>query len=100
MSAEVLVGLAGVVLAILFEYVPGLTDWYNQLKNNYQRLLMLGMLVVVAGVVFGLNCEGWFAGKIPVVECSQEGIEELIWLVVVAVASNQGTHRILPRSEG
>jgi hypothetical protein len=97
MSAEILVGLAGIVLSVLFEYFPGLSDWYDKLQDNYQRLLMLGMLVVVAGVVFAMNCEGWFAGKIPVIECSEAGVEELVWLFIIALGSNQTTHRILPK---
>lgn len=97
MSAEILVGIAGVVLSVLFEYFPGLAGWYDKLKDNLQRSIMLGMLVIVAGVVFGLNCAGWFEGKIPVIVCSESGVEELIWLLIVALGANQTTHRILPK---
>jgi hypothetical protein len=98
MTATVLTGIASALLSILFEYVPGLRSWYGALKDNLQRLIMLGLLVVVAGVIFGWNCSGWFSGKIPAVSCDQVGVQELVWLLVIAVASNQATHRILPKS--
>lgn len=97
MTDVILTGTAGVVLSVLFEYVPGLSEWYNKLKDNSQRLIMLGLLVLTAAVIFGLNCAGWFGGKIPAVSCSDKGLQDLIWLLVVAVAANQGTHKILPR---
>ena len=97
MSDTVLTGIAGVLLSVLFEYVPGLSGWYNALKDNYQRLIMLGLLILVAGAIFGLNCAGWFGGQVPAVSCDEKGLQELAWLLVVAIASNQSTHEILPR---
>jgi len=33
MSSELLAGISGVVLSLLFEYLPGLHDWYNALVD-------------------------------------------------------------------
>ena len=97
MTDVILAGIVSVVLSVLFEYVPGLSTWYNALKDNYQRLFMLGLLVIVAGVIFGLNCAGWLTAYIPSISCNEKGLQELIWLLVVSIAANQGTHRLLPR---
>lgn len=84
---------AGVLLAILFEYVPGLHNWYNALKDNYQRLIMLGCLVAVVAGALGLSCAGWLS----VFACTGAGLREAIFALVAAIVANQGTHRILPR---
>mgnify|MGYP007100124117 CR=1 FL=1 len=99
MSAELLVGVAGVVVSFLFESIPGLHDWYNSLQNNYQRLVMFGVLFVVAGAIFGLNCAQWFGEVLPKVECSAAGLEGLFILVLTAVISNQSTFALLPRKD-
>lgn len=99
MSSELLVGIAGVVVSFLFEYIPGLHDWYNGLKDNYQRLVMFGVLVLVAGAIFGLNCAQWFGDIMPKVECTSAGLEKLVVLVLTAVVANQSAFALLPRKD-
>lgn len=93
MSVEAITATAGVVLAILFEYVPGLKDWYGALKDNYQRLVMLGVLLAVVAGAFGLSCYG----KLAYFECSEAGVWAAIQAFIAALVANQSTHRILPR---
>ena len=49
MTAEELASIAGIVLSLLFSYIPGLKDAYDGLDGDYKRLVMGLSLVVVAG---------------------------------------------------
>lgn len=88
--------IAGALLALLFEYVPGLNSWYDTLDEQRKRLIML-VLVVLAGLgIFGLSC-----GNTPwqYVECSVDGFWEVVGAIAVAIAANQGVHRLTKKSE-
>lgn len=85
--------IAAAVLAILAEYVPGLHDWYNALTDTYQRLVMLALLVIVVGTTFGLSCAGWLTAW----PCSDAGVKDAVFALVLAIAVNQGTYQVLPK---
>ena len=94
-TPEVLVGFAAGLLAVLFEYVPGLSPWYDKRTPEQKRLIMLGLLVLVCLAVFGLGC----AGYLDTVSCDQAGAMQLVWMLLVAIGVNQGVHRIGKRPE-
>lgn len=88
MTAETLAMTAAALLSLLFEYAPPLTDWYGGQNEQRKRLIMLGLMVLVAAGAYGLSCVGqgdYFA-------CSQAGAWEALRLLVAALAANQGTH--------
>ena len=97
MTPESLAVIVGIVISIGFEYIPGLHDWYNKLANNYQRLVMLGVMVVVIGVAFGLGCAGLIG---PIWPCTEEGGWLAVKLFVAAVIANQATYLVLPKQNG
>lgn len=86
-----LAALAGALLSLLFEYVPGLSGWYDTKPETTKRLVMLGAIVVVAAGVYGLSC---FNTPWVYVECSTSGLFELLGAVLFAIVGNQATHRI------
>ena len=92
MSSELLAGISGVVLSLLFEYLPGLHDWYNDLVDGYQKLIMLAALILSAGGVFALAC----LGKYDLVTCDVNGAWLLVEYFILAVIANQATHRLSP----
>ena len=92
MSSELLAGTAGVVLSLLFEYLPGLNDWYNALADGWQKLVMLGALILSAAGIFGLAC----IGRSELVTCDVNGVWLLVEYFVLALVANQATHRISP----
>jgi hypothetical protein len=94
-TPEVLVGFAAGLLAVLFEYVPGLSGWYDKQRDEHKRLLMLGLLVLVCAVVFAVGC----AGYLDTVSCDQAGVLQLLWMLGIAIGVNQGVHRIGKRPE-
>lgn len=91
MDATVLAGVAGVLLSLIFGYVPGLKQWFDGLDSMYRRLIMLGALVVVTAGAFGLACVGWF--NMPLT-CDQAGLEGLVTAFIAALVANQATYSI------
>jgi len=85
--------VAGVVLSLFFSYVPGLNAKFAALAPEWKRLIMLGLLAVVAGAVYGLSCTGVWRW----VECDTEGAKLLIKAFIVAVVTNQGIFTISPQ---
>ncbi len=86
--------IAAALLAVLAEYVPGLKDWYGSLTETYKKLVMLGLLVIVVGVTFGLSCAGWLNAW----QCNEVGLRDALYALALAIAANQGTHLLTRRS--
>jgi hypothetical protein len=94
MTAEQLIVILGSVLAMLFAYIPGFANWFNPLEATIKRLIMLGLLAIITGAVFGLSC----AGILSSVTCDQTGAVALVTAFIYAVIANQGTFAILPEA--
>ena len=92
MSSQLLAGIAGIVLSLLFEYLPGLHDWYNALTDIKQKLIMLAALLVSAAGIFALAC----LGRYDLVTCDVAGVWMLLEYFVLAVIANQATYLISP----
>lgn len=95
MSAELLASLAGVVLSLLFSYIPKLSEWFAVLDGVYKRLIMAGLIFIVAAGTFGLSC----AGVINAVTCNQPGAIGLVTAFLAALIANQSTYTISPATK-
>ncbi len=93
MTTEELVAIVGAILAILFAYVPGFANWFNPLGAEVKRLIMAGLLIVVAGAIFGLSCANIFTR----VTCDFHGAWGLIVAVLAGIIANQSLFAILPK---
>lgn len=93
MTVETVVGFISAAMAVIFMYLPGLKDKYLALATNYQRLVMLGILVLVVGGSYGLSCFGWF----DYFTCDNEGLIKAGKLLLAAIMANQSTYMILPK---
>lgn len=96
MSAEFLAGIAGVVLSLLFSYVPGLNAKFAALEATYKRLIMLALLFVTGAAVYGLACAGWAADFGLAVTCDKAGLVQLLQAFGVAAIANQGAYSLSP----
>ena len=93
MSAEQLAAIAGVVLSLVFSYIPGISDWYSGLESTQKRLVMAALLLAVAGAAFGLSC-----GNVWVtVTCDKAGVIGLVNALIAALVANQATYQLSPR---
>ena len=79
--------LAGLV-AILFDWFPGLTGWYDPLSPLKKKQIMAVVLAVIIAVIYGLGCAGIIAG----LACTQSQIIELVNVYLVSIGINQGVH--------
>ena len=86
--------IAGALLSIVMEYVPGVASRYEALTAVQKRLTMLLLLVGTAAALYGLSC----ADLVLYVECSVKGIWELLGMIGLAIGVNQGTHLLTKRS--
>ena len=93
MTGEQLGTTAGVILGLVFEYLPGLGKWYQAQEDNIQRLILLGSMALVAGTIFGMGC----AGLSDTFACTKEGAFEAIKVFVSGVISSQATYLVMPR---
>ncbi len=73
MTPESLRAIAGMILSLIFSYVPKVNEWFAAKDPTIKRLLMAGLLLLVAGLLLlvaagalGLSC----AQVITSVECS------------------------------
>jgi len=98
MTADGLALYAGVVLSMLFSYVPGLNTWFAALESIYKRLIMLGLLLLTAGAVYGIACLGWGGDLGVALTCDKQGLVELVRAFVLAMIANQAAYQISPEA--
>jgi hypothetical protein len=94
MTSELLASISGIVLSLLFSYVPGLSGKFAKLETGVKRLIMAGLILVVSGAAFGLSCGNIF----PSVECSKEGALGLVKIVILTLVANQSIFAISPET--
>lgn len=90
MEANVVAGVAGILLSLIFGYVPGLRPWFEALDAVRKAQVMAGLLLLAAAGLFGAACYTPWA----VVECSEAGFWQLVELFVAALVANQATYTL------
>jgi hypothetical protein len=93
MTPELVLSISGVALSLIFEYFPWLARKYNALADDYQKLIMLGLLAAVNLGAYGLSCLGW----LTVFKCGD--YQALVMSFISSLVANQGTHRLLPKGK-
>lgn len=93
MASEWLSRAAGVLLSLVFAYVPGLSDWYQTLDGTRKRVVMLGALALTCVLLFGASCAGWT----DQVACTQQGASGLLRIAVDVFIANQTTYLLAPK---
>jgi nitrate/nitrite transporter NarK len=95
MTADQLSAVAGVVLSLVFSYIPGIKSAFAKLDSDYKRLAMGILIVLVAGASFALSC----TGVIAVAVCDRPSVLGLVNAVIAALVANQATFLISPKPE-
>ena len=92
MTDNIIASLAGALLALLFGYAPGVRQWYEALEPTRKALVMLLLLAVAAGVLYGAACYTPLgAGDIT---CDEAGLWAVVRLFLAAMVANQATYMI------
>lgn len=92
-----LAGLAGLALAIFFEWFPLVREKYGALAEQGKRLVMLAALVVVTLTVYLLACIP--SSPVHLVSCDQKGAWDLVLMFILAIAGNQSGYSLTKRSQ-
>jgi len=93
LTPEMLGGIAGIVLSLLFAYIPKLNVKFAELTPEAKRLIMLGVLLATSGAIYGLNCGGVISTGVT---CDRAGIIQLGSIFLYAVVLNQSTYGLTP----
>lgn len=94
MTENIVASLAGGLLALLFGYAPGLRSWYEALEPTRKALVMGGLLVVAAVLLYLAGCyTPWPVG----VTCDQAGFWLLAQLFINALVANQAAYWLAVR---
>jgi hypothetical protein len=94
-SPEALVAIAGFVISLLFTYIPKLNTWYAGMSEDYKKLFMLVVLLITTTVTFVLGCSQLIA--IENFTCGRQDLLNWIWMFVLSLGVNQGTHLAFPK---
>jgi len=92
-TGDGLLAFVGMIVSAVFLYFPKLNAEFAKLEPDYQRLIMIGIMLVVALGTFGLSC----GNVIDVVTCDQGGALVLVRAFVFALIGNQSIYPILPK---
>jgi hypothetical protein len=96
LTPEMIAAFAGVAISVIFNYVPKLSTNYASLAKEIKQAIMLGLMVAVASIVYGLGCAGILSSGLS---CDQGGFVRLVWLLVLAIMGNVGTFTISPQTQ-
>ena len=99
METTTISALAGMLISLVFAYVPGASNWYAGLDGTYKRAVMLVALVTVVVIQYVLACAGWAVDFGLAVSCDRSGLVLLIQGFIAALVSNQATYLISPASK-
>lgn len=94
MTSEQLAMIAGIILSLAFSYIPKLSDWFQTLEPTMKRLIMAGLLLLVAVGSYLLSCV-WVV--IVVITCDRGGVMHLVMIFIAALVANQAAFMISPQ---
>lgn len=97
MTAEFLSAFAGIILSLAFSYIPGLNTKFAAQAEEYKKLYMLGLLALVAGIIFALSCTKYGAMLGIPITCDDAGMIAILRILFAAAVANQTTFKLTPQ---
>lgn len=86
--SQILLGLAGGLLSLIFTYFPPAKKWYDEQSNK--GLLMLAFIGIIGFVYFALGCVAFLAALLHIaVSCDAPGFLLLVQAIVAVAIGNQ-----------
>lgn len=90
-TPELLLIVVAGLLALVFDYFPGIAQWFDALSNAAKRQLNAGLVLGAAVVMFIGTCLALFTTNLV---CTTKGTFDLLYIVFLAVGVNQGVHAL------
>ena len=88
--ATLIMGIAGVLLQLVIQYLPVVSDWYQNLPNKGLAALVLD--VVVGAALFGISCSP-FAAELGVgLVCETATVFLLLKAIFILAVGQQGAY--------
>ena len=97
MTVETMSAIAALIISLVCSYIPGIAPKYQALSGEYKRLVMGGLLVLVALVSVGLACTGLGSDFGLEVTCNRSGVVSVVTALLAALVTNQATYLISPQ---
>lgn len=88
--------LAG-LLALIFDWFPGLAPRFDRLNPLTKRLVMTGLLAVVTAAIFAAGCTGWLETGVA---CAWTNLPLLVQYILAAAGVNQAVHLLAKPAPG
>jgi hypothetical protein len=95
MTSDKLATLVGVLISLLFAYLPGLKSWFEKQVPELKAGLTAVVTVIAAVAIYGLSCANWFPEL--GVTCTKAGLQQLISVVIGALVGMAGGYVTLVR---
>ena len=95
-TPDFLLVLVAGVLALVFDYFPGVAKWFDALAVDAKRQLNAGLVIGAAALIFAGTCFGLFITNLI---CSVKGGFDTLYIVFLAITVNQGVHLLLKPSK-
>lgn len=86
---SVIVGIAGTLLSLGFNLIPGLNVAFAKLDPTYKRLINVGLCALATLILMGITCFRLVPTNLT---CDQQGWVYAVYYFGVAVLANQGTN--------
>lgn len=86
--------LAGLI-SLLTTYIPGFNSWFAGLEKGVKQAIMGLATILIAVAVYVLACTPSLG--FPYVTCPAGGVWELVSVIFLALAANQGVFMVSPQ---
>jgi hypothetical protein len=93
LSVDVVAGVAGGLLSLCFNYIPGLREKYGALDDVKKSWIMGLALLVAVGLIILVSCTNLWV----LMTCDKVGFVDIIKLFLIALAINQSTYKLSPQ---
>ena len=94
--STVILGLVGVILQLIFKYVPKVKDWYEAQSNK--GLIMLAFVAATSAIYFGLGCTSLAAMLGIQITCDIAGAFAMLQALFSIASTQQLTYLFTRRT--
>lgn len=94
MTPELLAVVLAGLISLLATYIPGFNSWFAGLATEVKQAIMGVATILIAVAIYVLACTPSLG--FPYVACPTGGVWELISIIFLALAANQGVYMLSP----